>query len=303
MADAGGSSTTRRSAATAPAAPASRLTAVASSGVQTLMRKASTGNRKNVVYCAVIRVPSQVPSATPASAPTSTMSGHHREVVQRERPVGVAERLQGGDLLALRGDEPPQDDVQEERGHAEEDRRDRGRHDALLLDLVVEKTVRGLLVPSVGAEAPPGLEQTVELVDDGRRSRRLGASRRATSLNAPSMSNAAARAGRDIHSTPKLRSSGSGSPARIGKTYSGESATPTMRNTSRRPLRTATSWSPGASPWASAKPSLTTTSSRRAGSTRRPAADVHQVERGPGPMAEARPCVRRPGSRPRGCRA
>ena len=88
--------------------------------------------------------------------------------MQGESAVCVAEGLQGGNLLPLRRDDPAQDDVQEKRGHPEEDRRDRGRHDALLFDLVLEKSVRGLLVPAVRPEAPPGLEQTVDLVDDGR---------------------------------------------------------------------------------------------------------------------------------------
>ena len=88
--------------------------------------------------------------------------------MQDERPVGVAQRLQRRDLFALCGHQPPEDDVQEERRHAEEDGRNRRRHDALLLDLVVEETVRGLLAASVGAEPAPGLQQPIESVDHGR---------------------------------------------------------------------------------------------------------------------------------------
>ncbi len=97
-----------------------------------------------------------------------------------------------------------------------------------------------------------------------------GASVSATSLKAPPMSYAALSASRPIQITPKRCGSGKSEPGWICMRCSGERAMPTTRSPLRRPLITAVSRSPGRSPCASAKISLSNTSSSRPGSTRRP---------------------------------
>ena len=88
------------------------------------------------------------------------------------------------------------------------------------------------------------------------------------SLNAPSMLNAAASESRSIQKMPNRLLSGMISPGRMEYTYSGDSAIPTMRSRRRRPLMVAATLAPGRKLWASAKPSLASTSSGASG--RRP---------------------------------
>ena len=113
------------------------------------MRCSKRGKWKNSAYRPVSIVPSQSPSSTPSTSPTATISQHQLQVVQRDRAVGVAERLQRGDLLALRRHQARHHHVEQEGRDAEEDRRQHGAQHALLLDLVVEHRVRGLLVAAV----------------------------------------------------------------------------------------------------------------------------------------------------------
>ena len=74
----------------------------------------STGKRKISAYRPISPTPSHLPSASPSSA----AAAHHRrdqlEVVQGDGAVRVAERLERGDLLALRRDQPRRDHVQQE---------------------------------------------------------------------------------------------------------------------------------------------------------------------------------------------
>lgn len=63
------------------------------------------------------------------------------EIVQDQRYSREAERLQGGDLLALGGNQPSQHHVEQERGDAEEDDGDGDRHRLLLVEFVFEKAI------------------------------------------------------------------------------------------------------------------------------------------------------------------
>ena len=72
---------------------------------------------------------------------------HHGQgefpIVPGDRPIGVAERLQCRDLLALRPHQPPQHRVQQKHRDGEEYGRHGRRHHTLLGDLVGEEPVRG----------------------------------------------------------------------------------------------------------------------------------------------------------------
>ena len=79
--------------------------------------------------------------------------------MRRDRAVRITQRLERSDLFALRRDEPRHDDVEQERRHRQEDRRQHRAHHVLLLDFVGQHRVRGLvgatdrLAPAVGAQA------------------------------------------------------------------------------------------------------------------------------------------------------
>ena len=76
-------------------------------------------------------------------------AAHHRrhqlEVVHGDGPVRVAQRLQRGDLFALRGDQPGRHHVQQKGRHRQEDRRQHRADHLLLADLVVQHRVGDLL--------------------------------------------------------------------------------------------------------------------------------------------------------------
>ncbi|MCY1232902.1 hypothetical protein D9M72_454180 [compost metagenome] len=92
----------------------------------------------------------------------------------------------------------------------------------------------------------------------------------ATLLKEALRSKAAAKASRPIQRMPKRSSSGISPPGAIAYTNSGLSAVPTICIVRLRPRKMASKLSPGSNRWASAKGSLTTTSSGRVGSTKRP---------------------------------
>lgn len=95
--------------------------------------------------------------------------GGELEVVQEDRLVGIAERLQSRDLLALDLHQPSHDDMQEKTGDAEEDQRHDDRHGALLGQLILDEAMRGMVAPGDRATAAIGLEQPVHLRHHGRR--------------------------------------------------------------------------------------------------------------------------------------
>src|SRR6516165_4497615 len=76
-----------------------------------------------------------------------------------------AKRLEGCDLLALRGDKPAQGDIEEERGDGEEDIWNGRRSHPLLVELVLEKAVRRLIAALESAERPIRFEKPIDLVD------------------------------------------------------------------------------------------------------------------------------------------
>jgi hypothetical protein len=87
------------------------------------------------------------------------------EVMDGDGAPPEAERAQGGDDGPLDPDEPREDGVQEERRHAEEDRRHHARLHRDLIELGHQVPVRELVLPRVGAEPAVGREQIVEPVD------------------------------------------------------------------------------------------------------------------------------------------
>ncbi len=90
---------------------------------------------------------------------------HHLQVVEGDGRVRVAQGLQRGDLLSLRGDQPGDDHVEQERRDTEEDRWQQRAQHALLLDLVVEHRVRGLVGAAMRLPAPVGVEHAGQAVD------------------------------------------------------------------------------------------------------------------------------------------
>ncbi len=96
--------------------------------------------------------------------------GHHQQcepgVMKADFETAVAVGLQHRDLLALGTDEPADDDVQQERGDAEEDRGEQARHHLELVEFLAEKAVRELQVAAMRARAAVRPQQQIERVDD-----------------------------------------------------------------------------------------------------------------------------------------
>src|SRR5690606_30109036 len=83
---------------------------------------------------------------------------HELEVVQADLEVGVAEGLEGGDLLALGADDAAEDHVDEEGGDAEEDAGGDEGDGAELLELLGDELVGGLVFAAEGAAAAVAVE-------------------------------------------------------------------------------------------------------------------------------------------------
>ncbi len=82
-----------------------------------------------------------------------------------------SQRLQRRDLLALRGHQATERHVEQKCGNAEEDVRDRRRHDLLLRQLVGEEAMRGLVAARDRADGAVRLEQAIQLLDHLLRAR------------------------------------------------------------------------------------------------------------------------------------
>ena len=82
-----------------------------------------------------------------------------------EPDVRVAESLERGDLFALDGDGSPQNHVEQERGHGEEDQGHEEPHGLELGQLVLEVPVRGLIRARNRAQAAVRIENRVEFDD------------------------------------------------------------------------------------------------------------------------------------------
>src|SRR5690606_34105637 len=91
---------------------------------------------------------------------------HQLQVVGGDARVGIAKRLEGGDLFALGGDEARDHDVEQEGRHAEEDRRQYRAEDLLLPDLAIEDRMRNLVLATVGLAHAVRLQPARQLRHD-----------------------------------------------------------------------------------------------------------------------------------------
>ena len=105
------------------------------------------------------------PRPQPKTTPRAQIASANSQVVRGELARAVAERLERRDLLALRADDARQEHVQEERGDAEEDDRQRPRHLLELPDLLVDELGRRLIGAAHRAEAAVRLEDRVDAID------------------------------------------------------------------------------------------------------------------------------------------
>ena len=199
----------QRRARTAPRrrrAPATQAHRHGATSVRASSANAQAGKAKEVARrVRSCRRRAEPPSATPTSAPSDATISDQLEVVQADRAVAVAERLEHRDLRALVADQARQHDVEQEGGDAEEDRRARSSPSLRsCVELVVEEAVRQLLVAAERAERRRRARAARSTRRAPSRSRRAGRERAATtSLKAPSMSKAGASARAASSSTPK----------------------------------------------------------------------------------------------------
>ena len=84
------------------------------------------------------------------------------DVVPRNLAVGVAERLDGRDLLAFEGYRSREDNVEKESGHREEQDRHHLAHGVQAVQLGLQKEVRGLQRSRDRAGAAVRFEQAVQ---------------------------------------------------------------------------------------------------------------------------------------------
>ncbi len=107
----------------------------------------------------------------PDDRPDRDRRDRERQVEQPDGEVGIAESLEQPDLRALRAHQAREHRVEQEGRHRQEQRRDPGRGDLDLAELVGEEPVRDLVAPGIGAQPAVRLEQAVEAIDDVLRHR------------------------------------------------------------------------------------------------------------------------------------
>ena len=90
---------------------------------------------------------------------------HQLEVMHSDGEVAVPERLERRDLVALQGDDPGQDDIQQEGCHGQKDRGDNRSHPLQLPDLVGEKPIGNLITTAMRAKPAERLDQGVDPFD------------------------------------------------------------------------------------------------------------------------------------------
>ena len=192
MASAGGSATAWR---TAPAAPSSAAPSARPAAAQHRAGVGGVGQDREAVELGVGAghvAAEEVAQPHPHHHPGAGDDQREGRVVERQRPVAVAERLERADLEPLGLHQPGERHRDQEGGHPEEDGRQDGGHGVELADLVGDEAVRDQPVAGLRPQRPVAPQHAVEAVDDVARPRRPGASRTETELKAPSRSRAAA---------------------------------------------------------------------------------------------------------------
>ena len=81
--------------------------------------------------------------------------------------IGIAQRLERSDLLALRGHQAREHHMQQKSRHGQKDGGQQGAHHALLLDLVVEHGVRCLVLAAAGVATAIGRQQARQAIEHG----------------------------------------------------------------------------------------------------------------------------------------
>ena len=66
--------------------------------------------------------------------------------------IGIAHRLENGNLVALGCDKTTKNNIEQKNRHCKKDSGQKGNLNAYLLDFISNKTVRKLLTPTVGSK-------------------------------------------------------------------------------------------------------------------------------------------------------
>ena len=103
-----------------------------------------------------------MPAENPERGAKQRDSDRPRDIMPADLAVGVAQRLESGDLFALHGNQPGQHDVQQERRHAQKDRRDDEPHRLELRELVLDEPIRQLIGTGNRAETAVAGEDSID---------------------------------------------------------------------------------------------------------------------------------------------
>src|SRR5690606_15365738 len=108
------------------------------------------------------------PESGPKADEQSEKKDQHDQlrVVPAHLQIAATEGLEDGDLVALGGDQPVDDDVEQKGGHPEKNGGKNGRHVGELLQLHAEIAMGDLILPVDGPQAAVGVEKLIEALDD-----------------------------------------------------------------------------------------------------------------------------------------
>ena len=126
---------------------------------------AQLGESEDICVDAHKPVPQQRPHAQPQNSANHHNHQHQLQVVQTNRAVFIAQRLQCGNLLALGGDHAAEHHIEQKAGYRQKNAGQHCAQHTLLLDLGVENHVRHLFVASMGLVATIRRQQPVQAVN------------------------------------------------------------------------------------------------------------------------------------------
>ena len=89
-----------------------------------------------------------------------------QRIMDADREIGVTERFEYGNLLALRADRPAHDDIQQKSSDANEDCGKDLRAPPEGFELLIQEAMRDLVLAGVSAETAVTLDDRIDTCDD-----------------------------------------------------------------------------------------------------------------------------------------
>ena len=122
---------------------------------------------RHVQFC---QAPAEFGASEDPDHHTGEDDDHHQlQIMEGNRAIAVAERLERTNQVALRADEPAHDHVQQKDRHAQKQGRKQRRRQGDIAQFLRQKAVRQLILPVVRAQSAVRRQESVEFVDHVRR--------------------------------------------------------------------------------------------------------------------------------------